>query len=668
MRRLRPRVGLRVRPWLELVAVVLLASMTATVATTRPAAALSRLRTLVIGGGRTMAQPLDINVVFVGFPLGAGPGQVDLRAFRAELPTESDSVVRWPLNYGRVVPVGTNFPLRYHPTVAPANFDDRFFAYLSSIATPHPLTRYQQLYNGQAARSTTLTANSWIDAPSVERWLGDHARTDLGVDPRQDTLFFIDWYGRPDFKFHVFTVTNSPDPDTGVNTGLVSDRAKVAAWGGTYTPGHESRDGTRRVWFDDVSAGPDYASGGWDLADRDVDGDGYLDYRIPPVWEYRNTAAYRPFTSLSSDLGKLARYVATDELFVASPLYSPRLPSSTIPSSVEIDVNTFADTATPTAALLKPDVVAAREQALQPYNEFSVQVHPQPVPGPGLDAYKCWLTAYLDPAGVGTTCYPGRSPYGTAAEDLLFYQQDHHSQLTTGQHDFAIPVLLYNIPDDLAPAGPYGAISGLTDDDWTTGTQTYVFAMTWPSLRAGSWFGATQEVTHEVGHFLGLPHPHDGVDNQQRIMFLSTGPFFFVRAGDAVQSPMSYLNVAHDFGQFDRDVLDRSMTAAYLNAAGALLAPIISRRESTRDDIAITEADYAATRAVRSFADMNYTTAATEAKAAYQQILTVAQGLGVSTTVAPIVPKAVASVNGYSSTPGKPSPRLDPAASVDDPW
>ena len=645
------------RPRVTTTVLILLAVMAASLVAARPAVALPRLRTLVVGGGAAIVQPLDINVVFVGFPLGTSSGQVDLSAFQAELPSESDSVVRWPLNYGRVVPAGTNFSLHYRSTVAPASFDDRFFGYLSSVATPHPLTKYQQLYNGQAARTATVTGNSWIDAPSVERWLGDHAWPDLRVDPRQDTVFFIDWYGRPDFQFHVYTVTNSPDPDTGVNIGVVSDRAKVAAWGGTYTPGRGSVDGTRRIWFDDLSAGPDYASGGWDLADRDVDGDGYPDYRIPPVWEYGNTNAYRSFTSVSSDLGKLTRYVATDELFVASPLYNPQLPSSTIPSSIEIDVNTFAATATPTAALFKPPEVAAREQALQPYNTFNVQVLPQPVPGPGLDAYQCWLSAFQDPAGVGTSCYPGRSPYGTAAEDLLFYQQDHHGQLTTGHHDFDIPILLYNVPDNLAAVGPYGVISGLTDDDWTTGTQTYIFAMTWPSLRTDSYFGATQEVTHEVGHFLGLPHPHDGVDNQQRISFVSSGPYFFVRVGDAVQSPMSYLNVAHDFGQFDRDVLDRSMTAAYLNGAGALLAPITSHPDSNRFDAAINEADNEATRAVRSFTDTNYTTAATQAKSAYQQILAIAERLGINTT--PASPEAATAATGYTRTPGSRPPRVD---------
>ena len=63
----------------------------------------------------------------------------------------------------------------------------------------------------------------YIDAPSVERYLAGPR----GDDQKGYTIFFINWYGRNDFKFHVYTKTDEPDPDTEVQLrpapGLAED-------------------------------------------------------------------------------------------------------------------------------------------------------------------------------------------------------------------------------------------------------------------------------------------------------------------------------------------------------------------------------------------------------------------------------------------------------------
>ena len=35
------------------------------------------------------------------------------------------------------------------------------------------------------------------------------------VDTTDYTIFFVNWYGRDDFKYHVYTKTDEPDPDIG---------------------------------------------------------------------------------------------------------------------------------------------------------------------------------------------------------------------------------------------------------------------------------------------------------------------------------------------------------------------------------------------------------------------------------------------------------------------
>jgi hypothetical protein len=68
----------------------------------------------------------------------------------------------------------------------------------------------------------------------------------------------------------------------------------VIAWGGTTPDDEENGLGRlRRVWFYDLSAGPDSWTDNWNVDDADVDGDGLLDYRMPPIWEYTQAASGR---------------------------------------------------------------------------------------------------------------------------------------------------------------------------------------------------------------------------------------------------------------------------------------------------------------------------------------------------------------------------------------
>ena len=106
------------------------------------------------------------------------------------------------------------------------------------------------------------------------------------MDTRRNTVFLINWYERSDFDFHVYTKTDEPDPDTDYNFGTQRGSRKLTAWGGTTARDEESGLGsTRRVWFYDLSAGPEEWAGSWNITDDDLDGGG-PDYRIPPIWEY----------------------------------------------------------------------------------------------------------------------------------------------------------------------------------------------------------------------------------------------------------------------------------------------------------------------------------------------------------------------------------------------
>ena len=119
---------------------------------------------------------------------------------------------------------------------------------------------------------------------------------------RVPTIFFINWHGRRDFRVHVYEKTGEPDPDTGYDFGALNDDRKMVAWGG-MTPDDEETGlggrGVHRVWFYDLSAGPEAWAGNYDVDNPDLDGDDVADCRIPVAWEYGSVppalgAATRP--------------------------------------------------------------------------------------------------------------------------------------------------------------------------------------------------------------------------------------------------------------------------------------------------------------------------------------------------------------------------------------
>src|SRR5688572_22734828 len=285
-----------------------------------------------------LRETVPVQVVFVGYE----PSTINQSAFLAALPQTYKPVVRSRLWYGVLELLGIQYDFQYAVTFTNAAWENSFFGALSGLATPSPRTLFQNQYNAQLRNVLNVGQNHFIDAPSVEKWLIDHAPT--GVDTRRNTIFFVNWWGRPDFKFHVYTKFGEPDPDTGYDFGVNRASRKIIAWGGT-TPNDEESGlggrGERRVWFFDLSAGPESWTSNWNVDDADVDGDGSADYRLPPVWEYFTAGGASSAAALTGDLAKVARYVGINLLFTTSPLYPPYLTPNRLPASINLDSNTY---------------------------------------------------------------------------------------------------------------------------------------------------------------------------------------------------------------------------------------------------------------------------------------------------------------------------------------
>ena len=560
------------------------------------------------GGQPSLAEKLPVNMVFIGHERD----DVDPAQFRSGLAKEYEPIVRSRAFYGIPEKLGITYEYRYNIKYADRRYEDRFFRALGRMADPAPLTEFQKDYNAQTGNARVVRKNHFIDAPSVEKWLAENSPS--GVDTRRNTVYLINWYGRSDFKFHVYTKTNEPDPDTGYNFGTLREDRKIVAWGGTTADDEEDGLGsTRRVWFHDLSAGPEQWAGNWNVDDADLDGDEVADYRIPVAWEY---GKYRPASRLTGDLALLTRYVALDLLMTTSPLYPVELPTDNPPDEINVDSNTYEGW---------PGVNASREYITPRLvlDEIREVLHRKDLSYDNQDlryageAKRCY-EAFLE----DQSCYPetGLSPFAN-----FFLQNDRELARTKDDGDsvdYELPIFNYALDDEPVPA------LGFADDNYVDGTQSLVFAFVSPEI-VDLGYGLTTTIIHEVGHHVGLSHPHDGYDSATGVDFEPSGEFFFAWAGDESNSMMSYIDLNWDFSQFDRDNMDRFQAAALVEAANRLAAEALSAPHPERAGDELRRADLAIGQAENAFARHDYVAANRFAERAYQLALEGAEEAGV---------------------------------------
>ena len=568
-------------------------------------------RSLRPGGLPDLQERVPVNIVLAGFP------GVSEQAVRAHLPKINRPHERVPSFYGIDKPLGITYRYDYRFTRPSANWQDRFFGELTRLGRHHRTTDYQDQYNTQARRHATVRDVLAIDASAVERWLALHAPA--GVDTTQDTVFLLNWYGRKDFRFHFSQHANEPVSGTGYATGK-SDFRALQAWGGSTPDDPESGLGSvRRVWFDDLSAGPDYWTGSYTLA-RDIDGDGLNDRHVVPAWDYGHAV---PREQLAEDLGLLVRYVAVDLLFTTSPLYGLRSQGDVLPGSVDIDMNVYDMDPNSHDVSYLPSVVAKADRGVSPLLRTSSDLEVRNGTDPEHLACFAHYQAFAQlPVYTSAPACDPRYAY-SAYDDLWAYAASHLSSFLddSGRVDREVPVFSYQLPEQLTPCFAYA------DDDHATGTPSMVFGMLPTNCRY--WYGSTDIYTHESGHEIGMSHPHDGYDYEQDLDLGAYGDTYLAAVGDESSTVMSYLNVNNEYSQFDRDNYARWTTAAHLAAVNDIAAKVLGRPGSAP---ALHRADALAVQAAEAFLHHDAQRAASLARQAWQQAMTAARGSGVAIT------------------------------------
>ena len=560
-----------------------------------------RLRALQPGAFVVQQQTVPVDLVFIGYD----PHQIDERALVASLPATYSPIVRYPQFYGlNGRDMGLEFRFKYRAVYQTRTFENQFFSFLARTGTDGPLTAFQDQYNQQQKNVLDVTGPVlYIDAPTVERYLATHA----SGGQRGYTIYFINWYGRRDFRFHVYTKTDEVDPDTGYNFGTLRGSRKMIAWGGSAS----------RTWFYDLSAGPESWTNNWIVDDDQAE------YHMPPIWEYR-AGGYRPVARLTGDLGLVARYVGIDLLFTTSPLYDPLVTAPDAGGSKVAHIAMLEDDPTSDGRTFIDTEFTKRElRRFEPYYSWKVGLtDTKPVDADAkrtLDIFAGTLMA--------DDCW---NAFGTTFAQMFCYFTANLTKYIPAYRprDYVGEIFAYNTTE--ANLGDQAGLLGFADDNWVDGTQTHVFMFDSAEYRALG-YGFTTTAIHEFGHHIGMSHPHDGYDSEQELDFDASGPFEFAWSGDESQTVMHYIALSNGFGMFDRDNQHRWEMAGYLNWSNAVLGDILANPKARLVWPLIREADDAAADAVEAFRRWDHLEGATRARQAYTQVALAAQLIGAST-------------------------------------
>jgi hypothetical protein len=576
---------------------------------TASAAGKNTIKTGVLTPGQqvTLTQAIPINLVFIGYS-AADINKTDLSSW---LPATYTPVVRYPQFYGltgRDMGLQYNFSYRYY--FMNNLYSNGFFAYLRSIGVSKGRTYYQNAYNAMANNNLNVTNPVLnIDAPSVEKYLA----STLNMNAKTYTIVFINWYSRPDFRFHVYTKMDEPDPDTLYNFGALRGSRKMIAWGGS----------SNRLWFYDLSAGPEAWAGSYDVDNADLDGDGNADYRLPPIWEYA-AGGYRDPGELSSDLGMVTRFVGIDLLFTPSPLYDPMASAPGYGGRKIIHVNMMEDDpASLGIDWINKSFVKSTYQAFEPYYSWDVAMtHVNPIDAAAQNAFRIFngLSGAAD-------CW---NPYGDPFAELFCFFDANRATYIPAYHpaDYVAGFHAFNTTDTNM-GWNYGLL-GFSDDNWIDGTPSYVFQFDTAGYRAMG-YGFTSTTIHEGGHHFGLSHPHDGWDSEWAFDYGGTGDLYFAQSGDESNTVMHYMDLTTKFGRFNLDSMGRYETAGYLNWSNELLAALQADPNYSSISAYVVQAEAYATTSLASFNIWNYTVSATFAKRAYWSLAHAAGILGIPT-------------------------------------
>lgn len=518
---------------------------------------------------------------------------------------------------------GVVFYPQYTVTFASHSFRQDFVRYLRSIEVQkngnNPwFGKYEQDTENPDYWNRVPVAIDYVvyDAKSVEDWLWSHS-SDLGGFPNNGWTIIVAYLPElpsvtwkdvqnfeksnggilPKSKPHYYGISRT-DRDLGYTLRY---RDFMNAWGGS-----------NRMWFVDLSAGPVFQSQWVDLPLQVVLGDNNIDVTAPfgRTW----------LTEYISD------YVwgATYNLVTPNFVYFPQLAAG-----YQIDVFILDDRteeekkAVSIESTVNKALIETAFKELLPYSEVTVNVQfPQvseELHNVIQDSYKytdSWIMGadFASPERYGVVDL--RPVYKYMLDNFQLFERSGRYAHTANYGNFdpsmvggtmTIPVFAFAFSGETYFTYTYKWFIG--DTDWETGAllgialpeAAFVSLNQWYFTRGdhvtppqpGKGMGFTQTIIHEVGHEVGLMHPHEYDD-----------------LGDFVVSAMGYFTDDYVFGQIDKDALQRAHVDQLYLESLKMMDRISDSSAANQVRSRLAEVDSA-------YAEMRYADAVGSALAAY---------------------------------------------------
>jgi len=538
----------------------------------------------------TREAPLTIRIVLVGFD----PDTIDLDYLSWKGNTIQE-IANNVISTGNVT--GVNYKFNYEFVFAPPEFNRTFTKFLKSIevrkASYNPWFR-------------SLAQNYFYDSLEVESWLLENNAGYGGFPANGYTFVYMNMTGLPSITEAQLETQNAmattPHYYSRNYTDIDLDykiryREFAVAWGGRS-----------RLWFMDLSAGPEF----WTWSQ----GGG-----IPHIPIQLAIDLYR--INIHTAYGQqwltqyLSDYIYEAVLNLATPtfVYQP-----TFSRHYDIIVNVIDNRtedekqAVPIDTTIRPDIIQNAFAELLPYANVTIETR-FISPAEDLALQKIMETSTVHPPED-----TGISPF-VDTRPIYRFLEEHLSQfagpLRSDINEVTLPVFAF--------AFPAGMYFGYTNKWYVASMKTYDTNFLGISLgdlsligitqneflrgdtvgQPGKGLGLTQTIIHEVGHSLGLPHPHQ-----------------FGYLEDFESSPMSYWSYEYNFSQFDKDAINRAHADELINSAIGNLTIARNLLTGRLDfNLAGLKADYANSVleiALQQYGRMNYVEAVQSAEAAAQ--------------------------------------------------
>ncbi len=499
--------------------------------------------------------PLTIKVVFIG--LNSDALETKYMMWQENIPErQTNSIIVSDNN------TGVYFNLKYDFVFADAAFKNQFVTYLREIGREGP--SYNPWWD-------MLTYNMFLDAHAVEGWLYDNS-ADYGGLPENGYTFII--ANLTELQSATYDQMNEPKsfPPTPHYYSLY-----YQDWDRDYKPRYREFSvawgGGHRLWYLDLSAGPEY----WTWASQS-------DVPYVPL-----QVALKVFNiNLSTQFGKrwlseyISDYIAEAVRNFAIPqfVYSPQYSGRYRIVAYVLDNRTENEKREVTLrSTVNAEWISEAFKQLFPYSRVETSVKVRDVSSyPELQDQIVKYT-YNDVNSSESPYVDLRSVYSYLQTHLRTFVPDYRRD----EREFTIPVFAFAFSDNIHFGYTYKwavmddpsfnkdlygislgdvSIIGMAHSDFVLGNDVDP-----PQLNKG--IGFTQVIIHEVGHMIGLMHPHQ-----------------YGSLGDYVSSAMSYYTWEYNFSQFDLDAVQRSQADQFimeasseLNQAKATLADRVTSLE-----------------------------------------------------------------------------------------